>query len=77
MKKLTKKELENLQEKVTQLNNALNNLGRIEMQKQQMIIETANFEKQVKYITDEFEDKYGKIQVNIETGEMKEIEDNE
>tara|TARA_R100001443_G_scaffold104520_1_gene113213 strand:+ start:740 stop:973 length:234 start_codon:yes stop_codon:yes gene_type:complete len=77
MKKLTKKELENLQEKVTQLNNALNNLGRIEMQKQQMIIETANFEKQVKYITDEFEDKYGKMQVNIETGEMKEIEDNE
>ena len=77
MKKLTKKELENLQEKVTQLNNALNNLGRIEMQKQQMIIETANFEKQVKYITDEFEDKYGKVQVNIETGEMKEIEDNE
>ena len=47
------------------------------MQKQQMIIETANFEKQVKYITDEFEDKYGKMQVNIETGEMKEIEDNE
>ena len=77
MKKLTKKELESLQEKVTQLNNALNNLGRIEMQKQQMIIETANFEKQVKYITDEFEDKYGKMQVNIETGEMKEIEDNE
>jgi len=77
MKKLTKKELENLQEKVTQLNNALNNLGRIEMQKQQMIIETANFEKQVKYITDEFEDKYGKMQVNIETGEMKDIEDNE
>ena len=77
MKKLTKKELENLQEKVTQLNNALNNLGRIEMQKQQMIIETANFEKQVKYITDEFEDKYGKVQVNIETGEMQEIEDNE
>ena len=77
MKKLTKKELESLQEKVTQLNNALNNLGRIEMQKQQMINETANFEKQVKYITDEFEDKYGKVQVNIETGEMKEIEDNE
>ena len=77
MKKLTKKELESLQEKVTQLNNALNNLGRIEMQKQQMIIETANHEKQVKYITDEFEDKYGKVQVNIETGEMKEIEDNE
>ena len=77
MKKLTKKELESLQEKVTQLNNALNNLGRIEMQKQQMIIETANFDKQVKYITDEFEDKYGKVQVNIETGEMKEIEDNE
>ena len=77
MKKLTKKELESLQEKVTQLNNAMNNLGRIEMQKQQMIIETVNFEKQVKYITDEFEDKYGKVQVNIETGEMKEIEDNE
>lgn len=77
MEKLTKKELESLQEKVTQLNNALNNLGRIEMQKQQMIVETANFEKQVKYITDEFEDKYGKMQVNIETGEMKEIEDNE
>lgn len=77
MKKLTKKELESLQGKVTQLNNALNNLGRIEMQKQQMIIETANFEKQVKYITDEFEDKYGKVQVNIETGEMQEIEDNE
>ena len=77
MKKLTKKELESLQEKVTQFNNALNNLGRIEMQKQQMIIETANYEKQVKYITDEFEDKYGKMQVNIETGEMKEIEDNE
>ena len=77
MKKLTKKELESLQEKVTQLNNALNNLGRIEMQKQQMIIETANFEKQVKYITDEFEDKYGKVQVNIETGEMQEIEENE
>jgi len=77
MKKLTKKELESLQEKVTQLNNALNNLGRIEMQKQQMIIDTANYEKQVKYITDEFEDKYGKVQVNIETGEIKNIEDNE
>lgn len=77
MEKLTKKELKQLQEDVGRLNDAYINIGKLEMQKQFLYRQCNDLETEVRDLTEEFEEKYGKMEVNINTGEMRKIEDNE
>jgi vacuolar-type H+-ATPase subunit D/Vma8 len=77
MKKLTKKELKQLQEEVGRLNDVYINIGKLEMQKQFLMKHCNKLETEVKELTNEFEEKYGQVEVNINTGEMRKIKDNE
>lgn len=77
MKKLTKKELKQLQEEVGRLNDAYINIGKLEMQKQFLYRHCNELETEVKELTNEFEEKYGKVEVNINTGEMRKIKEDE
>jgi|TARA_R100000479_G_scaffold143027_1_gene78634 hypothetical protein len=77
MEKLTKSELEQLQNDVGRLNDAYINIGKLEMQKQFLLKQCNQLETEVKELTNEFEEKYGTMEVNINTGEMRKIEQNE
>tara|TARA_R100001163_G_scaffold65763_1_gene64609 strand:- start:1495 stop:1728 length:234 start_codon:yes stop_codon:yes gene_type:complete len=77
MKKLTKKELKQLQEDVARLNDVYINIGKLEMQKQFLYRQCNELEIEVRDLTEEFEEKYGKMEVNINTGEMRKIKDDE
>ena len=75
--KLTKKELKQLQEEVGRLNDVYINIGKLEIQKQFMMKHCNELESEVKELTNEFEEKYGKVEVNIQTGEMRKIKNDE
>ena len=71
--KLTKEELKSLQENVGKLNQVHIELGRLENQKHKILHQMGNIEKTFDDLQKEFEDKYGKVSVNIDNGELSEI----
>tara|TARA_R100001163_G_scaffold64762_1_gene59800 strand:+ start:55 stop:294 length:240 start_codon:yes stop_codon:yes gene_type:complete len=77
MEKLTKSELKILQESVGKLNDIYISIGQLENRKQDLLIQCAAAEADTKEITEDFQEKYGVMEVNINTGEMRKIEKNE
>tara|TARA_Y100001938_G_C8020578_1_gene395088 strand:+ start:578 stop:811 length:234 start_codon:yes stop_codon:yes gene_type:complete len=77
MKKLTKSELKILQESVGKLNDIYISIGKLEMHKTNLIVQCENAETDTREITDGFNEKYGPMEVNITTGEMRDIQTNE
>lgn len=73
MKKLTKSELKILQESVGKLNDVYISIGQLENRKQDLLLQCAAAEADTKEITDGFQEKYGIVEVNINTGELREI----
>tara|TARA_R110000751_G_scaffold21972_3_gene62437 strand:+ start:152 stop:394 length:243 start_codon:yes stop_codon:yes gene_type:complete len=71
--KLTKEELKSLQENVGKLNQVHIELGRLENQKHKILHQMGDIEKTFDDLQKEFEDKYGKVSVNIDNGELSEI----
>ena len=76
-KKLTEDELKSLQENVSKLNQVHIELGRLENQKHKILHQVNEIESMFDKLQKELEEKYGKVNINIETGEFEEIQENE
>ena len=77
MEKLTKSELKILQESVSKLNDIYIHIGKLEKHKQDLLLQCDEAEADTREITEGFQEKYGVMEVNINTGEMRKIEQNE
>lgn len=75
--KLTKLELKTLQETVQKINQVHVELGRLENQKHKIMHNMEEMDQDFADLQKEFENKYGKVSVNIETGELSEIKEDE
>jgi len=76
-KKLTKLELKTLQETVQKINQVHIELGRLENQKHKIMHNMEEVDKDFSDLQKEFEDKYGKVSINIDSGELSEIKEDE
>jgi chaperonin cofactor prefoldin len=74
---LTEDELKSLQENVSKLNQVHIELGRLENQKHKILHQVNEIESLFDELQKQLEDKYGKVSINIENGELSEIEENE
>tara|TARA_R110002126_G_scaffold58639_1_gene154597 strand:- start:718 stop:966 length:249 start_codon:yes stop_codon:yes gene_type:complete len=72
MSKLTDEELKTLKELNGIINGTLNNMGVLEIQKQDQIKKYNEAFKRFKVLQDEMKIKYGNITVDIATGEITE-----
>lgn len=75
--KLSEEELKSLQENVSKLNQVHIELGRLENQKHKILHQVNEIESMFDELQKELEEKYGKVNINIETGEFEEIKENE
>ena len=76
-KKLTEDELKSLQENVSKLNQVHIKLGRLENQKHKILHQVNEIEALFDELQKNLEDKYGKVSINIDNGELSEIKENE
>ena len=76
-KKLTEDELKSLQENVSKLNQVHIELGRLENQKHKILHQVNEIESLFDELQKNLEDKYGKVSINIDNGELTEIQENE
>lgn len=74
MAKITKKELEIVKEHQGKLNEYFNRLGILEAQKHAMLHDFATTNKEVEEYKKVLEEKYGSININLESGEYTKIE---
>ena len=75
--KLNEDELKSLQDNVSKLNQVHIELGRLENQKHKILHEVNDVEKLFDELQKQLEDKYGKVSINIDNGELSEIKENE
>jgi len=76
-KKLNEDELKSLQENVSKLNQVHIELGRLENQKHKILHQVNEIEALFDELQKNLEDKYGKVSINIDNGELSEIKENE
>jgi len=76
-KEVTKEELQKLQESVNKINNLQMQIGGLEAQKHETLHELSGATQALQSIQKELEDVYGKVSVNLQTGEISEITDSE
>lgn len=74
-KKLTKKELENIVAKLQLKNNQLLKIGALEADKLAALKALDEINAQVAETQKQLEDKYGSVNVNLETGEISSIDE--
>lgn len=75
--KITQEQLEELQGYVTKMNNAANQIGNLELQKHQINHAAAEVQSDLNKFQAKLEEKYGKVQINIQDGTYKPIEEEE
>lgn len=75
--KITQEQLEELQGYVGKLNNAANQIGNLELQKHQINHAAAEVQSDLNKFQIKLEEKYGKVQINIQDGTFKPIEEEE
>ena len=75
--KITQEQLEELQGYVGKLNNAANQIGNLELQKHQINHAAAEVQSDLNKFQAKLEEKYGKVQINIQDGTYKPIEEEE
>ena len=75
MSKLTDQELKTLQELNASVNGALNNIGVLEIHKQNEIKNHDEAFGRFKVLQDEMKVKYGNVTVDIQTGEITETKE--
>ena len=77
-KKIKKKELDTLQNVISELNNIKLRIGDIEAQKHLLLHKAAELEgTDLKKVQDELEETYGKVSVNVTDGTISEINQDE
>lgn len=77
MSKIKKKELEALQEVVNKIQSIQSQLGLYEIEKHALLHEMIAARQQVQAQQADLEQKYGKVSIDVATGEYKEIEEDE
>ena len=75
MSKLEEQELTELREQESKKNAILHDLGVLNVQKHGLLHAYANIQAEQEQTKTALEDKYGKINVNLEDGSYEEIED--
>ena len=75
--KITQEQLEELQGLVGKLNNAATQIGNLELQKHQLQHAAAELNNDLNKLQVKLEEKYGKVQINIQDGTFKPIEEEE
>ena len=75
--KITQEQLEELQGYVGKLNNAAAQIGNLELQKHQINHAAAEVQSDLNKFQAKLEEKYGKVQINIQDGTYKPIEEKE
>ena len=73
-KKLTKKELENIVAKLQLKNNQLLKIGALEADKLAALKALDEINAQVAETQKQLEEKYGSVNVNLETGDISEVD---
>jgi len=81
--KVTEEELKTVIEQQGKLNKILNNVGYLEAQKHALLHEFGDINKEVEDYKTVLEEKYGRVNINLETGvyedivdEVEEVEEN-
>ena len=75
MSKITKEELESLQESQKKFAAIKHDLGQLEVQKHGLLHLWAGLQEEEKKFKQELEEKYGKININLEDGSYEEIKE--
>tara|TARA_A100001201_G_scaffold55921_1_gene54325 strand:+ start:16453 stop:16722 length:270 start_codon:yes stop_codon:yes gene_type:complete len=73
VKKITQEELEKVQQNQQDLQKRLSNIGFLEVQKANDVSQIAMLEKEMGEIKKELQEKYGDVNINIQTGEYTDI----
>ena len=73
-KKLSEVELKELQEVIGKINEVQMQIGGLEMQKQELILAGVEAKKALGETQKTLEETYGQVQIDIQTGEIKENE---
>lgn len=73
-KKVTKKELQQIQDQQTQLNALQNNVAMLELRKLEYVDEVRKTAKEISELKKKLEKKYGSVNISLETGEITPIE---
>jgi hypothetical protein len=73
-KKVTKKELQQIQDQQTQLNALQNNVAVLELRKLEYVDEVRKTAKEISELKKKLEKKYGSVNISLETGEITPIE---
>ena len=73
--KITPEQLEELQGFVGKLNNAASQIGNLELQKHQLNHAAAEVQQDLNKLQAKLEEKYGKIKIDIQTGNYEPIEE--
>ena len=77
MTKIKKKELQALQEVVNRIQSIQSQLGAYEIEKHALLHEMITARQQVQAQQADLEEKYGKVSIDVKTGEYKKIEEDE
>ena len=75
MSKITDEQLKKLQEQVNTINQNQLQIGGLETQKHTLIHNAVELQNQLKSFQDELEKEYGKVSINISTGEYEDIKE--
>ena len=75
--KITQEQLEELQGYVGKLNNAAAQIGNLELQKHQINHAATEVQSDLNKFQAKLEEKYGRVQINIQDGTYKPIEEEE
>lgn len=77
MAKITDEQLKQLQDQVNTINQNQLQIGNLETQKHTLIHNGVELQNQLREIQDKLEKEYGKVTVNISTGEYQDIKEEE
>ena len=77
VKKITDKELEEIQGFVNQINRGQLSIGQLETQKHALLHQMAEVQGYLKECQNKLEKEYGKVNVNITDGTITEVEEEE
>ena len=75
--KISQEQLEELQGYVAKLNNAASQIGNLELQKHQLNHAAAEVQQDLNKLQAKLEEKYGKVQINIQDGTYEPIPEKE
>lgn len=73
MAKITEKQLKKIREQQEGLTSIVNNIGALETQKHSLLHQIAEINKEVQEFKRELEKEYGPASIDLETGELTEI----